>query len=92
MESGPMGLRQSRSREGFPSLNIRTGLSSWIRHWTQHSYTQAVNIFLTMSSSSTPSPTIFRDGSDAFGDSIRQFDTSRKAEGYWGPSEVGSIG
>ena len=92
MESGPMKLRRSRSREGFPSLNIRTGLSSWIRHWTQHSYAQTVNIFLTMSSSSTPSPTIFRDGSDTFGDSIRQFDTSRKAEGYWGPSEVGSIG
>ena len=45
-----------------------------------------------MSSSSTPSPIIFRDGSDAFGDSIRQFDTSKKADGYWGPSEVGSIG
>ena len=40
MEFGPMGLRQGKSREGFPSLNIRTGLSSWIRHWTQHSYTQ----------------------------------------------------
>ena len=91
MESGPMGLRQNRSREGSPSLNIRTGLSSWIRHWTQHSYIRTVNILLTMSSSSTPSPTIFCDGSDAFGDSIRQFDTSKKAEGYWGPSEVGSI-
>ena len=40
MESGPMGMRQDRSRERFPSLNIRTGLSSWICHWTQHSYTQ----------------------------------------------------
>ena len=41
--------------------------------------------------SSSPSPTIFRDGSDVFGDSIRQFDTSKKPEGYWGSSEVGSI-
>ena len=40
MEPWPMGLRQSRSRGGFPSLNIRTGLSSWICHWTQHSYSQ----------------------------------------------------
>ena len=48
--------------------------------------------FHTMSFSSTPSPTIFRDGSDAFGDFICQFDTSKKPEGYWGPSEVGSIG
>ena len=47
---------------------------------------------LTMSSSSTPSPTIFRDGSDAFDDSICHFDLSRKPEGYWGPSEVSSIG
>ena len=79
MESGPMGLRLSRSCEGFLSLNIRTGLSSWIHHWTQHSYTQNSQhlSFLTMSSSSTPSPTIFRDGSNAFGDSIRQFDMSR---------------
>ena len=92
MESRPMGSRQGRSREGFPSLNIRTDLSSWIRHWTQHSYTQNRQYLLTMSSSSTPSPTIFRDGSDAFGDSIRQFNTSKKAEGYWGPSKVGSIG
>ena len=45
-----------------------------------------------MSSSSTLSPTIFCDGSDAFGDSIRQFDMSKKPEGYWGPSEVGLIG
>ena len=88
-----MGLRQGRSREGLPSLNIRTGLSSWIRHWTQHSYTQnSQYLLLTMSSSSTPSPTIFRDGSDTFGDSICQFDMSRKPEGYWGPSEVSSIG
>ena len=93
MESEPMGLRQGRSREGFPSLNIRTGLSSWIRHWTQHSYTESVNLlpyhvfFLFYSFSY-----IFHDGSNAFGDSIHQFDTSKKAEGYWGPSEVGSIG
>ena len=40
MESRPMGMRLSRSHEGFLSLNIRTGLSSWIHHWTQHSYTQ----------------------------------------------------
>ena len=44
MESGPMGLRQDRSREGSLSLNIRTGLSSWIRYWMQHSYTSEQSI------------------------------------------------
>ena len=94
MESRPMRVRLSRSHEGSLSLNIRTGLSSWIRHWTQHSYTQNSQLLscLTMSSSSTPSLTIFRDGSNTFGDSIHQFDSSKKPEGYWGPSEVGSIG
>ena len=91
MESGPIGMRQSRSREGFPTLNIRTGLSSWICHWTQPSYTKQSALLLsslTMSSSSTSSPTIFRDGSNTFGDSIRQLDMSKKPEGYLGPSEV----
>ena len=53
MESGPMRMRQNRSHEGFPSLNIRTSLSSWIHHWMQHSYTQNsqhLSSLLTMSS------------------------------------------
>ena len=92
MESGPMGMRQNRSHEGFSSLNIRTDLSSWIHYWMQHSYILQLTLISSLTMSAiTPSPTCFCDGdpATAFSDSIWWFDTSKKPEGYWGPSEVG---
>ena len=69
MESEPMGMRLNRSHKGFPSLNIRTSLSSWIRHWTQHSYTQnsqypllpcLLLLLLLLSSMMVPTPLVIR--------------------------------